>query len=152
MFSTKTYKERRARLMQQVNSGLILLLGNEESSMNDADNTFHFRQDSTFLYFFGLNHAGLAGIVDIDEGKEYIFGNDLSIDDIVWMGYQPTIAQQAYEVGIKNTGSVNKLESFIKQAQKEGRKIHILPPYRPDNNIKLLTIISSITICINNSN
>ncbi len=137
MFKSQTYINRRSVLKTQLSSGIALFMGNEESSMNYADNTFHFRQDSTFLYFFGLNQAGLTGVIDLNEDKDYIFGNDLSIDDIVWMGYQPTIAQRALKAGIENTGNVNKLESFIKQAQKKGRKIHILPPYRPENKIKL---------------
>jgi Xaa-Pro aminopeptidase len=105
--------------------------------MNYRDNTYHFRQDSSFLYYFGLNTAGLTGIIDFDEGKEYIFGNDLSIDDIVFMGYQPKIKDQAEKAGIGNTGSISNLETFLQKAIENGRRIHLLPPYRGENKIKL---------------
>ena len=90
MFSKETYMARRAKLKQTIGSGLLLFLGNDESGMNYADNTYHFRQDSTFLYFFGLPYAGLSAIIDIDNDKEIIFGDELTIDAIVWMGTQPT--------------------------------------------------------------
>ncbi|HEC45034.1 MAG TPA: aminopeptidase P family protein [Bacteroides sp.] len=138
MFSSQTYIERRNILKARLKSGIALFMGNEESSMNYADNTYHFRQDSTFLYYFGLNHAGLTGVIDLDEGKDFIFGNDITVEDIVWMGYLPSIAMQAKDAGVENTGSAADLDSFITEAHKKGRKIHILPPYRPENKIKLL--------------
>ncbi len=89
MFGRSTYTERRKTLKEKVGKGLILLLGNNESAMNYADNTYHFRQDSTFLYYFGINHPGLAALIDIDNDTETIFGDDYTINDIVWMGPQP---------------------------------------------------------------
>ena len=86
MFAKETYIARRAKLKQTIGSGLLLFLGNDESGMNYADNTYHFRQDSTFLYFFGLPYAGLSAIIDIDNNREIIFGDELTIDAIVWMG------------------------------------------------------------------
>ena len=100
MFSKETYKARREALKKSVGSGVLLFLGNEEVGMNYADNTYRFRQDSTFLYFFGLDYAGLAAVIDIDTDKEIIFGNELTIDDIVWMGTQPTLKEKAFSVGI----------------------------------------------------
>ena len=91
--------DRRKILRTRIDSGIAVFLGNNESPMNYKDNTYHFRQDSSFLYYFGLNTAGLTGIIDFDEGKEYIFGNDLSIDDIVFMGYQPKLKDQAEKSG-----------------------------------------------------
>ena len=88
MFAKETYIARRAKLKQTIGSGLLLFLGNDESGMNYADNTYHFRQDSTFLYFFGLPYAGLSAIIDIDNNREIIFGDELTIDAIVWMGTQ----------------------------------------------------------------
>jgi len=137
MFDTSTYLHRRKHLMTEIDSGIILLMGNDESPMNYTDNTYHFRQDSSFLYYFGLNTAGLTGIVDVDEGKEYIFGNDLTIEDFVWMGYQPTLKDQAKKVGIYYTGGTTKLEKFLKEALAKGRIIHLLPQYRSENKIKL---------------
>src|SRR5882757_6785777 len=95
MFDQTTYVARRAKLKKQVGKGLILLLGNEDSSMNYRDNLYPFRQDSSFLYFFGLDKPGLAGLIDIDNDKEIVFGHDLTMDEIVWTGPQPSLAEQA---------------------------------------------------------
>ena len=89
MFSTEVYIERRKRLRTDVGTGLVLLLGNEESPMNYTDNQYPFRQDSSFLYFFGLDCPGLAAVIDIDQGIECMFGDDLTVDDIIWTGPQP---------------------------------------------------------------
>ena len=137
MFEAQTYLDRRTIIRTRVDSGIALFLGNDESPMNYADNPYHFRQDSSFLYYFGLNIAGLAGIIDFDEGKDYIFGNDLSIDDIVFMGDQPELQDQAAKAGVGNTGTISNLETFLKEAKKNGRRIHLLPPYRGENKIKL---------------
>ncbi len=141
MFKASTYIQRRKRLKEQVKSGLILLLGNEESSMNYADNTFHYRQDSSFLYFFGLDYAGLAAVIDVDEGKEIIFGNELTIDDIVWMGTQPTLKEKSQSVGVEHTLPTANLAQTLSQAKAQGREIHFLPPYRPENKIKLFELL-----------
>lgn len=141
MFDKKTYIERRNRLKEKLHSGLALFLGNEESPMNYADNPYHFRQDSSFLYFFGLNYPGLAGVIDFDEGKDYIYGSDLTIDDIVWMGTQPTISDRSLKAGVENTGTISQLEEVLKKAKVQGRKIHFLPPYRPENKLKLFNWI-----------
>ncbi|HPD64727.1 MAG TPA: aminopeptidase P family protein [Bacteroidia bacterium] len=137
MFEAKVYINRRNRLRKNVEKGIILILGNEESPMNYPANGYHFRQDSNFLYFFGLDHPGYAGVIDLDEGKDYIFGNDVDIDDIIWMGYQPGVSEQALKVGIEHTDNLAGLEKLIKKAVYEGRKIHYTPPYRTDNILKL---------------
>ena len=110
MFHGQTYLSRRHNLRTRIDSGIAIFMGNDESPMNYEDNTYHFRQDSCFLYYFGLNTAGLTGLVDVDEGKDYIFGNDLAVEDFVWMGYQPALKDQAQKVGIQNTGSIPDLE------------------------------------------
>src|SRR5210317_140970 len=102
MFQKDTYIQRRKTLKQKVGSGLILFLGNEESPMNYTDNTYHFRQDSSFLYYFGIQHPGMAAIIDIDNDKEIIFGDDFTIDDIVFMGPKPTIVDRANQCGVAN--------------------------------------------------
>ncbi len=137
MFSKEIYVQRREKLRKSVGSGLILLLGNDESPMNYADNGYHFRQDSTFLYFFGLNHPYLAAILDCETDEDVIFGNDLTVEDFVWMGPQPAIATQAMKVGVSKSGDIASLVSLLKEASVKGRKIHFLPPYRPENKIKL---------------
>lgn len=141
MFQQNTYIERRKILKEKVGSGLILLLGNDESPMNYADNTYHFRQDSTFLYYFGNSHPGLAAIIDIDNNREMIFGDDYTIDDIVWMGPQPTIAERAEKVGITQTLPLKKLQVTVNLAKQKGQKIHFLSLYRPENKIKLLYLL-----------
>lgn len=97
MFSKETYIHRRTRLKKEVGNGILLFLGNAESSMNYADNTYPYRQDSTFLYFFGSDYAGLSAVLDVEENKDIIFGDELTLDDIVWMGTQPSIREKAKE-------------------------------------------------------
>lgn len=138
MFDRDVYIVRRDRLRAEVRSGFALFLGNEESPMNYADNTYHFRQDSSFLYFFGLDFAGLAGVIDLDEGTDTIYGNDLTVEDFVWMGPQPTIRERAEKAGVGRTGTIAQLEALLKKARESGRKIHFLPPYRPENKLKLI--------------
>ena len=137
MFSKEIYTARREKLRKSVGKGLILLLGNDESPMNYADNGYHFRQDSTFLYFFGLNHASLAGILDCETGEDVIFGNDLTVEDFVWMGPKPSIAVQSLRVGVTRSGDLASLITLLDVSVVKGRKIHFLPPYRPENKIKL---------------
>jgi len=137
MFSKETYILRREKLRKSIGSGLILLLGNDESPMNYADNGYHFRQDSTFLYFFGLKLPFLVAILDCDSGNDKVFGNDLTVEDFVWMGPQPTISLQSAQVGVTQTGNMGSLVVLLEEAQNMGRKIHFLPPYRAENKIKL---------------
>jgi Xaa-Pro aminopeptidase len=137
MFDHRIYVERRRRLKEDLKSGLALFLGNEESPMNYPDNTFHFRQDSTFLYYFGLDNPGLVAIIDFDEGTETIFGDDLTVDDIVWMGPQPTIAERSRAVGVERTAPLARLEELLSEARLSGRRVHFLPPYRAENILKL---------------
>ena len=137
MFDSSVYINRRNKLRESVGSGIILILGNSEASMNYPANTYHYRQDSNFLYFFGLDHDGFAGVLDIDSGKDYIFGNDVDMDDIIWMGFQPTLKERAVKVGIENTAPFDKLDDFVKEATKQGRKIHFTQAYRYDNILTL---------------
>lgn len=138
MFSKQTYVSRRNRLKNQLKSGILLFLGNDETGMNYTDNTYHYRQDSTFLYFFGLDYAGLNAIIDIDENREIIFGDELTIDHIVWMGTQPSIKEKSEAVGITETAPLSDLKSYLTNAVAKGRTIHHLPTYRPEHQIKLL--------------
>ena len=137
MFETSVYKNRRARLKEKVISGLVLILGNGEAPANYTDNTYKFRQDSSFLYFFGLNQPGFAGVIDIDSGDEYIFGNDVDMDDIIWMGPQPSVKDMAARVGVSKTAPFARLADCMKTAISQGRRIHFLPPYRFRNMLLL---------------
>ncbi|NII24549.1 aminopeptidase P family protein [Pseudoflavitalea sp. X16] len=137
LFDTAVYKSRRQALLQNMGSGLIVLMGNEESSMNYKDNWYPFRQDSTFLYYFGLDVAGLAAVLDAESGEIVIFGNELSIDDIVWTGPLPSVKEMAATVGVSTTAPYADIATWIRKALFAGRTVHILPPYRPENRIKL---------------
>jgi Xaa-Pro aminopeptidase len=143
MFHTNIYVERRAALARELKSGLLLFLGNDESPVNYLDNTYTFRQDSTFLYYFGVIQAGLAAIIDIDESREILFGEEMSIDDIVWMGRQETLQAKGIAVGIDLVHPFNDLTGYINNAQLKNRTIHILPPYRAENKIKLAGLLKT---------
>ena len=137
MFKREIYAQRRAILQKNINSGLILLMGNEETGMNYKDNTFRFRQDSTFLYYLGIDIPHLAAIIDVDENKTILFGNDLSIEYVVWMGPQPTMAEQAAKSGIEENKPFSEINNYLSEAKAKGRTIHFLPPYRTENMLQL---------------
>jgi Xaa-Pro aminopeptidase len=141
MFDASTYIKRRKLLRQQVKSGLILFLGNEESPMNYPANTYPFRQDSSFLYFFGLDTPCLAGVIDVDAGRDMAFGDDVSLEDVIWMGYIPSLKERAKAVGIRQTASLSRLEETIAKALKKRRTIHYLPPYRAETADKLSKLL-----------
>ncbi len=137
MFPGKVYTQRREQLRQLVGDGLILIAGNEESAMNYKANTYHFRQDSSFLYYFGINKPGFYGICDSESGIDTLFGNDFDMDDIIWMGEQPLVKELASNVGVSASASLKELSSVLQSAISSGRKIHILPPYRGDQQLAL---------------
>ena len=141
MFSADVYIERRKRLRSDIQAGVILFLGNEESPMNYADNQYPFRQDSSFLYFFGLDCPGLAAVIDVEKGTECMFGDDLTIDDIVWTGPQPTLKEKCRKTGISETAGLDKLPDVLKRAARQGREIHFLPQYRPENVLKIQQLL-----------
>ena len=137
MFDSSVYKQRRQALREKVGHGLILILGNNEAPANYPDNTYKFRQDSSFLYFFGHSHPGYAGVMDIEAGEDYFFGNDVTMDDIIWMGPQPSVKDLAAQVGVEKSFPFDKLKEFIGKAISQRRPIHFLPPYRYDKMLLL---------------
>jgi Xaa-Pro aminopeptidase len=142
MFQAEVYIQRRKILCEKIGSGLILFFGNDESPMNYPDNTYYFRQHSSFLYYFGIDFPSLAAIIDVDNDRQIVFGDDFTIDDIVWRGPQPTISDRASQSGITETQPLVKLFTILKEAQASRRVIHFLPPYRPENKIKLLRYLN----------
>lgn len=143
MFEANVYSERRAALKAKVGKGLIFIPGNLDVPFNYPANIYHFRQDSDFLYFFGHDLPGLAGIIDIDQNEEILFGDDVDIDSIIWMGPQEKIADKAALVGINTSMPYSKLGDKLAEAKQKGRKIHFLPPYRAESKLlinKLLGI------------
>lgn len=140
MFSKSTYVKRRKQLASDIKEGLILILGNGDSPFNYLSNIYTFRQDSSFRYLFEYNIAELAGVIDADSGEDYLFGDDVEIDDIIWTGPVASIRDRANAIGVKNSGSRADLASLIETAILQERKIHFLPPYRVDNR----NILSSL--------
>lgn len=136
-FEQSIYAARRKKLVSTVGSGLILFLGNKEASINFKDNWYPFRQDSSFLYYFGISQPDLAGIIDIDNGAEYLFGDELTIDQIVWTGNLPSLTELAEKIGVSNVLAMSKLESML-----SGKAVHYLPPYRSDHSITLSQLLS----------
>ena len=136
MFSKETYIQRRAELKRLVGNGVIVLFGNNDSPMNYPANAYApMRQDSTFLYYFGQHRDGLVGVIDIDNDEEWLFGDDIDVEDIVWMGYTPSVADLAAEVGVSKTAPISKLKEFV-----NGKTIHFLPPYRFDTKIQIMDL------------
>ena len=137
MFSKETYVSRRAELKKLVKSGIIILFGNNDSPANYPNNAYSpFRQDSSFLYYFGQKRDGLVGIIDIDNDMETLIGDDISVEDIVWYGSVDSVHDMAQQVGVANTAPMKTLKTICNDALRQKRKIHFLPPYRFD--IKLL--------------
>jgi len=141
MFDKEVYTERRNRLRKNLGSGVILIPGNNESPLNYTDNTYHFRQDSTFLYLFGLDIPGLFGVIDANTGNDTLFGNDNSIEDIIWSGIKPSVKELAASVGVTNTSPFNDL--FVKVGKNQ---VHFLPPYRSDIKLLLEELLGIPTI------
>ncbi len=141
MFNRSVYKSRRDALKKELKSGIALFPGNVDAAFNYPANQYHFRQDSNFSYFFGLDNPGFAGVVDVDNNKDYIFGNDVDMDDIIWMGAQPLVKDLAAQVGVENSFPYNDLADFLKKAITQGRKIHFLPPYRGETVIELSALL-----------
>ena len=142
MFNTETYVGRRAELKKLVKSGIIVLFGNNSSPANFPNNGYYpFRQDSTFLYYFGQNHDGLVGVIDIDNDKETLIGDDISIDDIVWYGSVDSVHDMAQQVGVANSAPMKALKTICNEALRQKRKIHFLPPYRADIKIQIFDLL-----------
>ena len=142
MFDKATYVSRRAKLKELVKSGIIILFGNNESPCNFPANGYYpFRQDSTFLYYFGLQRDGLVGVIDIDNDIETLVGNDIDIEDIVWYGSVNSMHAMAESVGVKNTAPMKSLKIICNDAMRQKRRIHFLPPYRHDIKIQIFDLL-----------
>lgn len=140
MFNKETYTRRRSELKRIVGNGIIILFGNNEAPANYPANAYApMRQDSTFLYYFGQHRDGLVGVIDIDNDKETLFGDDIDVEDIVWMGFTPSVADLAAEVGVANTAPMKELSSLVSHLP--SRKIHFLPPYRFDTKIQIMDLL-----------
>ncbi len=142
MFSKETYVWRRAKLKQLVKSGIVILFGNNNSPANYPNNGYYpFRQDSTFLYYFGLQREGLVGVIDIDEGSETLLGDDIDIEDIVWYGSVDSVADMAAQAGVGRWKPMKELKTICDRALSQKRLIHFLPPYRHDIQIVVYDLL-----------
>lgn len=141
MFSANTYLARRRELRTKIGSGLILLPGNPLTPNNYPNNAYYFRQDSTFRYYFGLNVPALAGIIDADSGAEELYGDDFTVEDIIWTGPQPTLRELGAGAGVTATFPAAALEARLRKAVSLGRKIHYLPPYRGETKLQLSALL-----------
>ena len=141
MFSAKTYTARRETLRTKIGSGIILLPGNPLSANNYPNNAYYFRQDSTFRYYFGLNVPALVGVIDADSGEEALYGDDFTVEDIIWTGPQPMLRDMAAEVGVRAAFPMSELEGRLRRAIALGRRIHYLPPYRGETKLQLAELL-----------
>lgn len=142
MFDKATYANRRAQLKKLVKDGVIILFGNNESPCNFPANGYYpFRQDSSFLYYFGQNRDGLVGVIDIDNDIETLVGNDIDIEDIVWYGSVDSVHDMAERVGVKNSAPMKSLKTICNDAMRQKRRIHFLPPYRHDIKIQIFDLL-----------
>lgn len=142
MFDKNTYIRRRQELKSLVGNGIIVLFGNNNAPANFPNNGYHpFRQDSSFLYYFGQQRDGLVGVIDIDNDRETLIGDDISIDDIVWYGSVDSVADMAAQVGVAHSAPMKELAAITAKAQASGRAIHFLPPYRADIKIQIMDLL-----------
>lgn len=142
MFSKDTYIKRREQLCRLINNGIVLLFGNNESPCNYPANAYApFRQDSSFLYYFGLQEIDLIGVIDTETNEEWLLGNDVDVEDIVWYGSVPTMVSLSESVGVRNSAPLEKIHDIVKDATEKKRKIHFLPPYRHDNQIMIMDLL-----------
>jgi len=149
-FAPETYITRRAILKQNVGTGIILLPANGNAPINYTDNAYAFRQDSTFLYYFGLDLEALVGVIDIDNDQEILFGNDATVDDLVWTGPKPTVQALAGQVGVQHAKPLHALVTLLSKAVTGKRAIHWLAPYRADIAIRLAEWLSMPVAAVQN--
>lgn len=141
MFSADTYIKRRSELKRRLGKGVVLLLGNDLVGMNYHDNEYEFRQDSTFLYYFGLNHDGLNAVIDVDNDRDILFGDDLTIDSIVWTGNQPSLRELAAMAGVADVRPSSQLKPYLDAARAAASPVQYIPYYRADHQLKLMDLL-----------
>jgi Xaa-Pro aminopeptidase len=141
MFAKSTYIERRSLLKKLVGDGLIVIFGNNDAPSNYPANAYKFRQDSSFLYYFGQHREGLVGVIDVDNDKEWLIGDDIDINDIIWTGFVPSVSDLGAEVGVANSAPMSSLKTMVDKAKAEGKTVHYLPPYRHDTMIQISDLL-----------
>jgi Xaa-Pro aminopeptidase len=137
MFPAEVYRQRRYRLRELVGKGVILFLGNKEVAMNYPNNSYPFRQDSSFLYYFGLDLPGLAGMIDCEQEREVLYGVDPTLEDAIWVGQQPSLQERALQVGVTHVKPLERLDGDVFRVIAHNREVHYLPPYREQRRLQL---------------
>ena len=144
MFSSEVYVNRRRALLEQMAArtaegrrGIAVFLGNVDAATNYRGNDYKFRQDSSFLYYWGVDEPWFAAVLDLDSADECLYGNDVDIDDIIWMGPQPSVASKGEAVGCAKTLPLAEFDKTVMAAVAAGRLVHFLPPARYYNQMKL---------------
>lgn len=148
MFSKDVYARRRQTLVAKMadsaaegKRGIALFIGNTEAPAQYKDNCYKFRQDSTWLYFFGIDQPLYAAIIDLDNGNETVFANDVEIGDIIWMGPQPSVASVAASVGVEKSAPYTDLNAAVAKVLAEGRPVHFVKPSRYYNTMKIASLL-----------
>lgn len=141
LFDRQTYIKRRQTLREKIGNGLIIFIGNNNSPCNYPANGYTFRQDSSFLYFFGQHREGLAGVIEADTGKEWLLGDDIDIEDIIWTGFVPSVSELASESGVQNSAPMSELKKLVDKYHSKGKPVHFLPPYRYDTMIQIADLL-----------
>ena len=141
LFDKNIYIERREILKKRIGSGLVVFFGNNDSPVNYPSNIYKFRQDSSFLYYFGQHREGLVGVIDVDNNDEYLIGNDIDIEDIVWFGQVDSVADLASQCGVAHHAPMSELSNMVNKAKTKGQEIHFLPPYRHDLMIQIMDLL-----------
>ena len=151
MFPTDIYIQRRKILKTRLDSGIVLFPGNDDSPMNYSSNIYPFRQDSSFLYYFGLDKPRLTAVIDLDQQSEIIFGDELTIDEIIWTGPQPSMQEICEKAGITQTKPLKMLKPLIDKAGNQNRTIHYLPQYRAENIITISQLLNIKPVKVNSN-
>lgn len=143
MFADSVYTGRRRALREQLRTGVVLLIGNVDAPINFAHNVHPFRQDATFSYFFGVNRPRLAAILDLDTGVETMFGDEVGLDDEIWLGKTVALADQCRHAGCTVLKPYSELRDVVGDARRSGRTVHFLPPYRSETTVELSRVLGA---------
>lgn len=143
MLNKEIYIRRRKTLLEKMKgqTGIIVFIGNVESPAQYRDNCYKWRQDSNWLYFFGLDEPRFAAVLDIDSAEETLYADDFDVDDIIWTGPMPSVRSQAESVGIYRTDRYDKLSWAVSEAIIKGRPVHFLPASRYYNALKIASLV-----------
>ncbi|WP_462323535.1 aminopeptidase P family protein [Desulfoplanes sp.] len=137
MFESGVYIRRRAVLCGGMGEGILLFPGHGQVAINSPDNLYPFRQDSSFLYYFGLSVPGLVGVIDAGTGTSWLFGPPTRLEDAIWTGPVPSIGELAEQSGVDHGCGLGDLDGFLAKVCTQKATVHFLPPYRSTTRLDL---------------